>query len=517
MSTTYSNDIGIKKIGTGLEAGTWGNSTSQNLERLSDSINRAVEIDLIDMPTGSTNAASGATPGTAIWVLLDASDSLGPNSDVGSEGRCSLVEVNDGTEITATNVTMQVRGQTTSTNINRQFCIWNNLTSANLIIDCAGGTMTLRNGKYAIVNCISTTVGSLGAGPGPGVHNALADPQFDGVTLIGTSGILFDQAAPITIPANSATALTITDLATDLVTFDTNADEILLETGNPNGVVIDVSGQNVQPFVQIVADNLADATIIRDTATNVMLTVDTTTGTPEIAVGATGLSVDLRVWGDVQMDDVAHAITIPDALDPAFSILSTDASEYLNILSSATADDRRIDIKVPVTAPDIALTGADAYIEFSTEVFDGTGYGLRDLAGVMQVKSSGGGWEPIQGQMNSGGAGNFFESTAITLVASSAPAVQAHGLLDAAVAVRPTLMTCSFRCTSADIGYSVDDEILLSDINGSADSDRGVTCFSDDTNVGLIVGTVLTTVHKTAWTASAADLTKWVGIIRAWV
>ena len=38
MATTYSTDLGIKKIGTGLEAGTWGASTSQNFERLSDAL-----------------------------------------------------------------------------------------------------------------------------------------------------------------------------------------------------------------------------------------------------------------------------------------------------------------------------------------------------------------------------------------------------------------------------------------------------------------------------------------------
>lgn len=73
-----------------------------------------------------------------------------------------------------------------------------------------------------------------------------------------------------------------------------------------------------------------------------------------------------------------------------------------------------------------------------------------------------------------------FESSAQTLSADSEATI-AHGL-----GVEPKFINLVLECTSAIDGYSVGDRIFLG--AGFNDSDRGLTCWADSTNVYLVTG-----------------------------
>lgn len=518
-ATTYTTDLGIKKIGTGLEAGTWGQSTSQNLERLSDKMGRSVSLDLIAMPTGSTSAVSGPTPGTAVWILLNSSDSEGATSDDGAEGRSFMVEVTDGTEITASVVQMNIRGATSSTNVARTYAIWNNLTSANLDIDCGGGTYRIRNGFTAMITTVPNTTGGL-AGGAAGVQNVMSAPQFDKMILTDNpTTITYANPGSIDIPTNNARALAISDpQTTDVVTFNTQRDRIELLSSTQNEV--DLSGDGTIPFEGRVMKNSAIAyKIVNDSlfsgTSQALLTVDTQTLADKVIVGETGLGVDLKVWGDVELDDSAHNLVIPDALDPAFSILSTDATEYLNILSSATDNLRRLDIKVTAEVPDIYLTGTDGYI-LGTPPADpaipADGYGLRNNSGQMEIKSSTGDWTEAWNSEQVSGTGTYFEGD-VTTIALSTDHTIAHNLV-----TQPRMFTCHLVCTSADAGYAIGDEVSVAGLIQPHNGNEATTLYADITNIGFMTGSAFrgTVAQRTTGAATNIDIAKWDLRFRAW-
>jgi hypothetical protein len=437
-STSYSTDLGIKLIGTGLEAGTWGASTNQNFKRVEDAIGLAVTLDLTSMPTSSTSStALTQSPSTAVWLVIGNADSDAGSSESDALGRACAVEFTDGGTATyeaGAAAKVEIRGALGTTNVNRTYIVRNTLTEVtDLIIDCGTGTMILKHGYYAMVNLNPDGTGSWGDGlGGPGVHNLLSKLQLDtGLAFTVAANVEFDAASTITVPAATASAIGITDGTTTFIDLDTDAEKITLDSVEATGPVNIVAGDN-KLFVEVPAFN-NEAMKVWDGVER-KLSVDTVLS--KVVVGQELAQADLQVWGDILLDDVsagtpaAHSLIIPDALDPAFSILSTDASEYLNILSSAEVGDRRIDIKVPVEAPDISVTGADGYIEFGSSDFDGaTGIGIRNNSSSMEHRvDASAAWNPIVSALV--GVDIAAADTQAILAATSADGEEQMGCID---------------------------------------------------------------------------------------
>lgn len=510
-ATTYTTDLGIKKIGTGLEAGTWGASTNQNWERLSDAISRPVTLDITAMPTGSTSSNGGATPTDATWLLLNASDSDGTSSDAGAEGRCSAVEFTDTTTPLSTVGTILIRGNTSATSPQRTLVVWNNLTSENLKIDCAGGEYNIRNGFYALIQLNPDGIGGWSGGVA-GVQNLLSNPQMENAMITENGGALtFDNPGHIIFPATNSAALAMADAGgNEIMVFDTSANRIVFNdaASTENKLVLaGASGTEVGTLVVPNADALA--LLVEDVAANEIFTVDTTNS--EVHTGSTGHGMDARVWGNILIDDASRDIVVPDAADPALQILSTDATEYLNILSSATAADRRLDVKVPIEAPDIMLTGTDGYLN-GTTTQGSTGYGLRNNAGQMEIKSSTGDWTEAWNSEQVSGTGTYFEATHTTLAVST-DHTEAHGL-----GAVPRMFTVNFICTSADAGYQIGDEVPANGLLQPHDGNEATVAYADATNIGFMTGSAFrgTLAHRTGGAATNMDITKWDLIMRGW-
>ena len=66
---TYVNDLRLKEIATGDEAGTWGNSTNTNLELIGEALGFGTEAITTNADTHTTTVADGATdPGRAMYL-----------------------------------------------------------------------------------------------------------------------------------------------------------------------------------------------------------------------------------------------------------------------------------------------------------------------------------------------------------------------------------------------------------------------------------------------------------------
>ena len=84
---TYVNDLRLKEIATGDEAGTWGTSTNTNLELIAEAFSYGTEAITTNADTHTTTIADGATdPGRSLYLkytgTLDSACTitLGPNT-----------------------------------------------------------------------------------------------------------------------------------------------------------------------------------------------------------------------------------------------------------------------------------------------------------------------------------------------------------------------------------------------------------------------------------------------------
>lgn len=107
-----------------------------------------------------------------------------------------------------------------------------------------------------------------------------------------------------------------------------------------------------------------------------------------------------------------------------------------------------------------------------------------------------------------------FESAEQTVAANSTVSV-AHGLSS-----RATMVTAVLRCDSADLGYSIGDEVFLLSGQGSTANDLGISIYTPDaSNVEVAFGNdagALRIIEKGTRALSLITPANWKLVIRAW-
>ena len=78
--TTFSDNYQIKLIGTGLESGTWGLSTNQNMSRIEQALGGSKLLFDVEAPGGGSSYND--TTNTLEWMTSDTAAA----GDAGSEG-----------------------------------------------------------------------------------------------------------------------------------------------------------------------------------------------------------------------------------------------------------------------------------------------------------------------------------------------------------------------------------------------------------------------------------------------
>ena len=235
---TYSPNYQFKLIGTGEEAGSWGESANENLKKVEASVGRSVFIDITasSLPSGSswTGGASATDGGIFEWITGDST----LTSESGSEGRSAFVVFTDTTREQLSGATViQIRGGSTGVLPDRNFIIRNGLGSRDIDIDLDGADYTLRNGMTAL---ISTTAASMGFGYGANnVFNSLGSVQLDGVDFRD------QNSASIHVTDSQAAALSITDGTTNHLVVDTSADKLLVGTSAASGTILSAGSQKL--------------------------------------------------------------------------------------------------------------------------------------------------------------------------------------------------------------------------------------------------------------------------------
>ena len=194
---TYVNDLRLKEIATGDEAGTWGASTNTNLELIAEAFSYGTEASFGSDADATTTIADGST----------------------DPARSLYLKVTSGASLTAT------RTLTIAPNTVSKVWIIENATSGSQSINISqgsGANVTIPSGKTKIVY-------SDGAGSGAAVVDALASLNLETSGIIETSSSI---QTPLIEYTDGDDAMTIADGGQ--VTFAQNIIGTLGTAAQPN-------------------------------------------------------------------------------------------------------------------------------------------------------------------------------------------------------------------------------------------------------------------------------------------
>ena len=197
MASTYTTNLGIEKIGTGEQSGTWGDTTNTNFDILDEAINGIISVTL-------SSAGSSGSP-TALPITDGAS----------SNGRNKFIEFVDGGDLGGTAYV-----QLTPNNAEKVVHIRNSLSSSRSVI-VFQGTYNASN-DFEIVNGADVLLKFNGGGSGATVTDVNVDLTVTGAT-IATADINGGTIDGAVIGGASAAAGTFTTITGTTITASTAA------------------------------------------------------------------------------------------------------------------------------------------------------------------------------------------------------------------------------------------------------------------------------------------------------
>ena len=157
MASTYTTNLGIEKIGTGEQSGTWGDTTNTNFDILDEAVNGIISVTL-------SSAGSSGSP-TALPITDGAS----------SNGRNKFIEFVDGGDLGGTAYV-----QLTPNNAEKVVHIRNSLSSSRSVI-VFQGTYNASN-DFEIVNGADVLLKFNGGGSGATVTDVNVDLTVTAIT-----------------------------------------------------------------------------------------------------------------------------------------------------------------------------------------------------------------------------------------------------------------------------------------------------------------------------------------------
>jgi len=238
MASTYTTNLGIEKIGTGEQSGTWGETTNLNFDILDQAINGLVSVTLTTTGSGSPNTLP-ITDGTL------------------SDGRNAFIEFVDGGDLGATAYV-----QLTPNDAEKIAYVRNSLSGGQSVI-LFQGTYNASN-DFELANGKDALLFFNGGGSGAVVSVVQANEvrsgsfQIDNIVLDGNS---IDVDGDLTIDVSDSDIL----LKDDGTTFGgfslggTDTDNLVIKSGSTPTAALTLHEGNVGFGTQDEASYLIDA------------------------------------------------------------------------------------------------------------------------------------------------------------------------------------------------------------------------------------------------------------------
>ena len=266
MASTYTTNLGIEKIGTGEQSGTWGNTTNTNFDILDEAVNGIISITL-------SSAGSSGSP-----------NSLPITDGASSNGRNKFIEFVDGGDLGGTAYV-----QLTPNDAEKVVHIRNSLSSSRSII-VFQGTYSASN-DFEIANGADVLLKFNGGGSGATVTDVNVDLTVTGLTATTANATTVDTTnlEVTNIKAKDGTSAGSIADSTGVVTLASS----VLTTTDINGGTIDGAVIGGASAAAITATTITGTTITASTAV-----------VPDASDGATLGSTSLE-WSDLYLADGA--------------------------------------------------------------------------------------------------------------------------------------------------------------------------------------------------------------------
>jgi hypothetical protein len=224
MPSTYTTNLGIEKIATGEQSGTWGTTTNTNFDLFDQAINGLVTVT-------ASSAGSSGSPNT-----------LPITDGAVSDGRNAFIEINDGGDLGG-----DVFYQLTPNNAEKILYIRNSLTTQDLILFQgtynASNDIVVPNGKDMLVKFSGTGAGATVTD----VFNDLRATKIDPVTLSINGTAVSSTAAELNILDG------VTSTAAELNLVDGSSAGTIV---NSKAVVYGAAGQVNATTLQIAGNSV---------------------------------------------------------------------------------------------------------------------------------------------------------------------------------------------------------------------------------------------------------------------
>ena len=331
---TYVNDLRLKEIATGDEAGTWGTSTNTNLELIAEAFSFGTEAITTNADTHTTTIADGSTdPGRSLFLkytgTLDSTCTItiGPNTvsklwfieNATSGSQSIIISQGSGANITIANGQVKAIYSDGAGSGAAMVDAFQDLSVPDLFVD---DDLTVGDDLVFSSDSAVITFGADG-------DTTLTHTDGSGLTLNSTNKIMFNDASQF-IQGSSATVLALG--ATDEIDLTATAIDV-------NGTM-DVSGA---------ITSSAGATItVADNSDNLTLTstdADANVGPNLRMYRNSGSPADSDILGVIDFEgrndnsqDVVYAQILSQANDVSDG--SEDGSYYVNTMLAGTITNR---------------------------------------------------------------------------------------------------------------------------------------------------------------------------------
>ena len=286
MPSTYTTNLGIEKIATGEQSGTWGTTTNTNFDMLDQAINGIAQIELASAGTSGSPNALAISDGAV------------------SDGRNKFIEFTDAGDLGATAYV-----QLTPNDAEKIVFLRNSLSGSRSLI-IFQGTYNASN-DFEISNGKDVVLKFSGSGAGATVTQVFVDLVAGNVTANLTGNVTGNLTGDVTGNVTGSVTGNVTGNVSGNVTGDVTGD--VTSTGSSSFSSVDVNG------------GFVDATIIGSTSPATATFTDvTSTGT------ITAAAVDINS-GDI--DGTNIGATNPDS--GTFTVLATTGNK-ISVRTSQT-------------------------------------------------------------------------------------------------------------------------------------------------------------------------------------
>jgi hypothetical protein len=363
MPSTYTTNLGIEKIATGEQSGTWGTTTNTNLDLIDEAVNGIISITL-------SSAGSSGSP-TALPITDGSS----------SNGRNKFIEFVDGGDLGGTAYV-----QLTPNDAEKIVHIRNSLSGSRSII-VFQGTYNASN-DFEIANGADVLLKFNGGGSGATVTDVNVDLTVTGLTVTtanvttlnattvdttnievtnlkakdGTAaGSIADSTGVVTIASAVLTTADINGGTADNVTIGGSTAAVGTFT-TANATTVDTTNievTNIKAKDGTSAGSIADSTGVVTIASSVLTTADINGGTADgVTIGGSSAAAGTFTAG---VFTTAVASTETDTSNSGSVTLDFSADQ--NFVLTLTGN-------VTLANPSTEIVGQSGFIVF---IQDGTG------------------------------------------------------------------------------------------------------------------------------------------------